>query len=216
MRVQAKWAMTLLIMGLPGAVKCADSEAGFHLDRRVIEATRLDWEFAAGPGANLPGRYDSRRQRYQLFVPGAYQSTKTWPLVVFVSPGDDPMGWRAWRKPCEDADWFFAAPYGVGNSCPPGQRVRAILDVLDDVRARYRIDPDRTYLAGFSGGADPACRIAFALPDQFGGVIALSGDGPLPALDHLRRRMGERLSVALIRGSDDRTRQRQEKFLAPC
>ena len=97
-----------------------------------------------GAGARLPGKYDSRQQRYQLFAPPTWKPTRTWPLVVFVSPGDDPLGWRAWRKPCEDADLPFAAAYGVGNSCPPGQRVRALLDVLDDVRKHYRIDPDRS------------------------------------------------------------------------
>ena len=93
--------------------------------------------------------------------------------------------------------------------------MRAVLDVLDDIRRHYRIDPDRTYLAGFSGGAEVACRIAFALPELFGGVICLSGDVPLPVLDHLRRRAVERLSIALSAGSDDRARRQQEKYLAP-
>src|ERR1700722_14904502 len=148
MRVRARWVMTFLVLGLPAAGKSAEPQTGFHLEQRVREATRLDWEHASGPGAKLPGRYDSRQQRYQLFVPTTYKATRTWPLVVFVSPGDDPLGWSAWRKPCEDADWFFAAAYGAGNSCPAGQRVRAVLDVLDDVRKHYRIDPDRTYLGG--------------------------------------------------------------------
>jgi pimeloyl-ACP methyl ester carboxylesterase len=204
-----------LLLGLCAVGRCAEPEKGFQLEQRVHEATRLDWEFAAGPGARLPGRYDSRTQRYQLFVPATYQAAKTWPLVVFVAPGDDPLGWPAWSKPCEDSDWLFAAAYGTGNSCPPGQRVRAILDVLDDVRQHYRIDPDRTYLAGFSSGAETACRIAFALPDHFGGAIALSGAVPLPELDYLRRRAGERLSVALVCGSADRVRRQQEKYSLP-
>jgi pimeloyl-ACP methyl ester carboxylesterase len=214
MRVQAKWVVVLLV-GLSGVGRGAEEEKGFQLEQRVREATRLDWEFAAGAGTKLPGRYDSRQQRYQLFVPATYKSTKSWPLVLFVSPGDDPLGWPAWRKPCEDGDLFFAAAYGAGNSCPPGQRVRAILDVLDDVRQHYHIDPDQTYLCGFGGGAATACRIAFALPEQFGGVIALSGDIALPLLDHLRRRAGERLSVALVSGSTDRSRRQLEKYNLP-
>jgi pimeloyl-ACP methyl ester carboxylesterase len=216
MRDRIGWLAALAALLLvAGVVPGAERESGFHPERRVREATRLDWEFAAGPGAKLPGRYDSRRQRYQLFAPATYKPTKAWPLVVFVSPGDDPLGWRAWSKPCEAADWFFAAAYAAGNSCPPGQRVRAILDVLDDVRRQFRIDPDRTYLCGLAGGSAVACRIAFSLPESFGGIVSLSGDVPLPDLEHLRKRAGDRLSVALVCGRDDPARARQEKYLLP-
>jgi predicted esterase len=204
-----------ILLGVCAAGHGAEGETGFFLEQRVREATRLDWEFAAGAGAKLPGRYDSRQQRYQLFAPATYKTAKSWPLVVFVSPGDDPLGWLAWRKPCKDGDWFFAAAYGAGNSCTAGQRVRAVLDVLDDIRRNYRIDPDRTYLAGFAGGTEIACRIAFALPDHFGGIIALSGDIPLPGLEHLRRRAADRLSVALVCGSAERARRQQEKYHLP-
>jgi predicted esterase len=208
--------MSLLLVALaPGPAWTAGPETGFQPERRVREATRLDWEFAAAPDATIPARYDSRQQRYQLFVPETYKETRSWPLVVFLSPGDDALGWRAWGKPCESGDWLFAAPYGAGSTRPLGQRVRAAVDVLDDVRQHYRIDPERTYLAGFSGGAALACRIAFALPEHFGGVIVLSGDAPLPALEHLRTRAAERLSVALLAGSADPGRAQQEKYLAP-
>jgi pimeloyl-ACP methyl ester carboxylesterase len=193
----------------------AAPEKGFQAERRVRGPTGLDWECVAPPRAKLPVRYDSRQQRYQLFVPVSYRETVSWPVVVFLSPGDDPLGWRGWRKPCESGDCFFAAPYGVGASCPEAQRARAVLDVLDDVRRHYRIDPERTYLAGFSAGAALACRIAFALPELFGGVVVLSGDAPLPQLEHLRTRAAERLSVALIVGDRDSGRAQHESYLAP-
>jgi predicted esterase len=216
MRAAPTIGLSLLVAAL-FATRCPadEPERGFQLERKVKEATRLDWQFAAGPAAKSIGRYDPRDQRYQLYVPPTYKSTKTWPLVLFVSPGDDPLGWRAWRKPCEDGDWLFAAAYAAGNTCSLGQRIHILLDVLDDVRRRYQIDPDRTYIAGFSGSSAVAARIAFALPDHFGGIISLSGDAPLPELQHLRRRAAERLSVALVCGSDDPARRRQEKYFFP-
>jgi hypothetical protein len=209
MRTQAGCALLLL------ATASAGQEKGFQAERNVQEPTRLDWEFVAGKGASLPASYDSRRQRYQLFVPPSYTRTREWPLVLFVSPGDDPLGWRAWQTPCEEAGWLFAAPYGAGNACPRGQRVRAVLDVLDDVRRHYRLDPERTYLAGAGGGAELAAAVAFALPEYAGGVIAFGGDAPLPQLPHLRHRLRDRLSVALVCGKDDPARPLQEKFLTP-
>src|SRR5262249_35037549 len=82
-------------------------------------------------------------------------------------------------------------------------------------RRHYRIDPERTYLAGAGGGAELACRLAFALPELAGGVIAVAGDAPLPRLAHLRHRLQDRLSVALVCGPAAPARPRQEDYLAP-
>src|SRR5579871_85802 len=164
----------VLLAAMPSLVLSADDpESGFQAEMAVSRPTRLDWQFVAAEfgkdAARLPHFYLSVRQRYQLYVPPAYKPGTTWPLLVFLSPGDDPLGWRYCQKLCEDKDVFFCAAYGAGNNTPPGQRVRLILDVLDDVRRRFAIDPDRTYLAGFSGGGRLACTIAFAMPEYCGG-----------------------------------------------
>jgi dienelactone hydrolase len=185
----------------------------------VNKPTRLDWQFVATEfgkeAARLPHFYLSVRQRYQLYVPPAYQPDKTWPLLVFLSPGDDPLGWRYWQKLCEDKDVFFCAAYGAGNYTPPGQRIRLILDMLDDVRRRFSIDPERTYLAGFSGGGRLACTIAFAMPEYFGGVLAVGGANPPHHLDYLRHGAEDRLSVALVTGENDLNRREIEVLWAP-
>jgi pimeloyl-ACP methyl ester carboxylesterase len=213
------WAAMLFGAGLGSAPLRAAEETGFQAEVRVQLETRLDWKFvAAGFGrdaAKLPADYDSSQQRYQLYVPKHYDTSKPWPLVLFVSPGDDPLGWRFWQKPCEDGEMFFCAAYGAGNNTPPGRRVRIVLDVLDDVRRHYKIDPDQTYVAGFSGGGRIACTIAFALPEHFGGVIPVCGTNPLNALDYLRLRVRDRLSVAFVTGATDFNRRENEEFMAP-
>jgi predicted esterase len=215
MRFHAGWAAALVVFGLAAGKNRSAEPVGFQPERRVHESTRLDWEFAAGAGARLPASYDPRKLRYQLFVPDDYKAKSAWPLVVFVSPGDAPLGWKTWQKPCEQAGWLYCAAIGAGNDCPQAQRIRSVCDMLDDVRRHYRIDPDRTYLAGHGGGAALAFRLAAALPEFFGGVILMSGDGELPGSDHLRERLRERLSVALVCGGNDRARTRLEKFRLP-
>jgi hypothetical protein len=219
--MECRWVgLGLLVCALlPGLAGAAEDDSGFFPEVRVRAGTRLDWELAARAfppaQARVSSAYDSRTQRYQLFVPATYKPARTWPLVLFVSPGDDPLGWRAWRKVCENNDLFFCAAYGAGGNNTPGRRVRVVLDAFDDLRRRYRIDPERTYLAGLSGGASLACTLAFALPDYFGGVIAAGGSAPLPRLDHLRHRVRDRLSVALLAGADDPARRELELLRAP-
>jgi predicted esterase len=188
-------------------------------DVTVKAPTRLDWGFVArqfGPDqGKLPADYDSAKQRYQLFVPKDYTKERAWPLVLFISPGDSPGGWGAWRRACEEQGALFCAPYGAGNNCPIGQRCRIVLDALDDVRRAYHIDPDRTYVSGFSGGARMSCTIGFCLPEYFGGIVPIGGTNPLPKLSYLKHRIRDRLAVAHVAGDTDFNRKEHEDFMHP-
>ena len=209
------------ILGLIAAFPAvaADPPTGFRDEVVVENPTLLPWEFAAqsfGPeAAKLPKDYDSRRQRYQLFVPAKYTKARSWPLIVFISPGDDPLGWKSWQKVCEGSNILFCAAYGAGNNCPVGQRTRMVLDMLDDVRRHYRIDPDETYLTGFSGGGRVACTIAFALPEYFGGLVPICGTNPPHKLAYLNHRAQDRLPVALVTGTGDFNRGENEDYMLP-
>jgi hypothetical protein len=200
-----------------GAGSATAADTGYQSEVTVKQPTRLDWEFVASAFGKeeLPASFDSAMQKYQLFVPKSYNASTNWPCIVFISPGDDPLGWKYWQQVCEERDILFCAAYGAGNGCPAGKRIRIVLDVFDDVRREYRIDPDRTYLAGFSGGGRMACTIGFALPEYFGGVIPICGTNPLPKLDYLRHRLRDRLSVAFITGATDFNRKETEDFMFP-
>jgi predicted esterase len=214
----AWWLLTVGWLAWPCAAPSA-AQTGLHPEERVTRPTRLDWQFAAadfGPdAARLPRDYDSGKQRFQLYVPRGYRAGKAWPLVLFISPGGAPMGWSHWQKPCEQLGLFFCAPFAAGNDCPAGRRTRIVLDAFDEVRRRYRIDPEQTYLAGFSGGGRLACTIAFALPEYFGGVIPVCGTNPLNRLTYLRHRVRDRLSVAFVTGTGDFNRRENEAYMYP-
>lgn len=209
--------VVLAAVSTPAAAQAV--KTGLSSEVVVKQPTRLDWQFATrgfGAGADkLPEGYDSTKQRYLLYVPKTYSAKKAWPLIVFVSPGDDPGGWNAWKKTCEDNGVLFCAPYKAGNTTPIGPRVRIVLDVLDDVRRQYVIDSQQTYITGFSGGGRMACSIGFALPEYFGGVAPICGVNPLPTLTYLQHRVRERQSVAFITGETDFNRKENEVYLHP-
>ncbi len=188
-------------------------------ERKVAAATRLDWAFAARgfpiKDTKLPASYDSTKQKYQLYVPKGYIKEKPAALVLFISAGDAPTGWSNWRKSCETEGAFFACAYGAGNTTPAGQRIRIILDVLDDVRRAYQIDADQTVITGFSGGGRMACAIGFALPEYFGGVVPLCGTNPIPGPAWQRHLVEERLSVAFVTGEKDMNRKENEGYMYP-
>jgi len=188
-------------------------------EQRVAAATRIDGSFAVqgfGKDAGkLAANFDSTKQRYQLFVPKQFDKDKPAALVLFISPSDQPAGLAVWQKVCEQHGVLFASPFAAGNNVPAAQRVRIILDVLDDVRRRHRVEPEQTYLSGFSGGGRMACAIAFALPEYFGGIAPVCGTNPPPGLAYLRHRVQDRLAVALVTGETDFNRKEHEVYMAP-
>jgi predicted esterase len=194
---------------------------GFHARLRVVFPGRFDWAFAVPPGG-LAGEapkeatdYASGRQFYQLYVPRGYNLRQRYPLVLFLSPRDDPNEFKGWEALCDKYGIVYAAPYDAGDGCAPARRVRIALDVFDDVRRRVRLDTDRVYLAGFAGGARAACELAFAVPEAFGGVLACSG-GAVPRMEPwVRDRVKERLSVALLAGEVDTDRAALERRFHP-
>jgi dienelactone hydrolase len=211
---------TIAVAILPADALSAALPPGYHAKVNVAAPTRIDWTFAlanrslVNPPADWLGDYDSTAQQYELFLPPR-QTKKPLPVILFISPSKEPMGWKRFEKLCKQQGILFAGPRGAGNDCSPKKRVRIVLDVLDDLRRHYPIDADRTYLAGFSGGGRIACAIAFALPEYFGGVMPMCASGDLREESWLRQRVLDRLSVALLTGEKDFNRGEVERLRGP-
>jgi poly(3-hydroxybutyrate) depolymerase len=194
---------------------------GFHGPVRVSAPTRLDWTFvltnrslARIPEGWLPD-YDSKKQTYDISVPARRNTKMSLPLILYLSPGRDTGSGKAFARVAQARGFLYAAPLNAGNDCPSRQRVRIILDVFDDIRRQFPVDPDRTYIAGFSGGGRIASAIAFALPEFFGGVIPVCAGGFPRDEPWLRQRVVERLSVALLTGQTDFNRGEVERLRGP-
>jgi pimeloyl-ACP methyl ester carboxylesterase len=200
-----KIILPLVVLFLSGTIASAQQAR----TERVSAETGLDWVFAmanqspAEPPAEWLEGYTSTEQSYSLYVPQRYQKRKSWPLVIFISPGNGPTGFAQWKEACQKNAILFASPSGAGNNVPAPRRIHIIADVLDDIRRKYNVDTDRTYIGGHSGGGRIACSIAFALPEYFGGVIPVCAGGELRSESWLRQRVIDRLSIAQLTGETD-------------
>lgn len=201
----SRWG--LLLLALTTSIHFAQGQEFRYIEKIVVaEPTTLDWVFPLSGTSppTIPPELATATERggkfsYEFYGP-AEDAGAPLPLVVFVSPENRPVGLPFWAATCERHGVMFAGVRDAGNGVPEARRVRAVVETLGDVRRRQRVDPERTYLAGFSGGAHVACRTAFALPEYVGGVAAI-GYAPRPPDDAwLRLRMRERLSLAIIVG----------------
>jgi pimeloyl-ACP methyl ester carboxylesterase len=195
---------------------------GYNPRVRVLAGSRLEPTFAAAddvlastPRDALVG-YQSRQQRYQLYIPTTYQHNQAHPLILFLSASSSPDEFTIFDALCRKYGVLFACPYNAGDDCAPGRRLRIALDTLEDVRQRLNVDTDRIYLAGFSGGGRLASDIACSYPEFVGGVLALGGTGGLRNEPWMRDRVVERLSVALAVGEYSPVRQEVERWRWPA
>jgi hypothetical protein len=182
---------------------------GYHPVVRVQAPGRLDWTFVVSrqstdpaPAAQMAG-YNSMAQSYELYIPPSRNPRKPLGLILHISCAQKSDGWVYFEKICEKHGLALAGVHGAGNAIPDPWRARIVLDVLDDVRRRLPIDPDRTYITGGSGAGHEAGAIAHALPELFGGVIGMCGAWNLRAEQMLRQRMRERFSEAIVTGAAD-------------
>ena len=195
-------------------------ESWYAATEHVAADTRLDWMYPllhrspAEPPPALIANDQSTAQAYDFDGP-ADATGGPFPLVIFISPSDRPVGFRLCQPTCRNHGVLFADLIGMGNGKPVARRVRAVLDVLDDIRSRYPIDPDRTYLAGFSGGGHVAATVALHLPEYFGGVASF-GHAPMPLPDEpLLQHIERRLSLAIVVGDREPAGAMTEDYAAP-
>ena len=218
--MKTKCLLAFLLVSVLPSVRGAGLPPGYHAKVAVSAPTRLDWTFAlsnrslAEPPADWLGDYDSTKQHYELYVPRR-EAKKLLPVILFISPSGEQLGWKRFETACKQQGILFAGPFDAGNDCPTKKRARIVLDVLDDLRRNYPLDADRTYVAGFSGGGRVACALAFALPECFGGAMPICAGHDLRAESWLRRRVVERLRVASLTGEKDFNRAEVERLRVP-
>jgi hypothetical protein len=194
---------------------------GYHADVKVLAPGRLDWTYVLSDQSYDPevlaanAVYQSTRQSYEFFAPPPRVPVRPYPLILSISTSPRSGAWGYFGPTCQKHGALFAGVHGAGNDVPTGRRARTVLDVLDDVRRRYPVDPDRTYIVGVSGAGHAADQIAHALPELFGGVMAICGAWNLRLEPTTRLRVGERLSEAVLTGETDFNRPELEREFFP-
>jgi len=152
---------------------------------------------------------DPRHEKFGLYVP-AEKPAKGYGLLVWVSPLDGPGIPPDWPATLEARGVIFVTAGRSGNDASPlGRRIPLALTAAANVVRSHKIDPDRIWIAGFSGGARIAERMALAYPDVFSGAIidgssdaVGSADVPLPPRENFERLL-DRMSIVFSSGEED-------------
>ncbi len=162
--------------------------------------------YEAAPVGMLPGqpvRVRGRSLSYGLFVPAAYDPAVAFPLVVCLHgagfTGDSYL--ERWAARLGEFS-ILACPTSMAGAWWTRLSEELVLATIKDVRARYRIDPDRMYLTGMSNGGIGAWIVGMHHAPRFAAVAPMAGgldQALFPFLDNLRH-----TSLYVIHGAQDR------------
>ena len=153
---------------------------------------------------------DPAQEHWQVYVPADYDGSTPYGVLVWVPPWDVlgiPSGWQRILK--EHHVIYVAAGNSGNDQSVPMRRVPLALTGLVNIISRYKTDPDRIYIAGFSGGGVVASVMAAAYADVFTGGMFVSTsyglgteDEPVPPLERFKLMQGRGRYVFLV-GTED-------------
>jgi predicted peptidase len=126
------------------------------------------------------------RCQYLLFLPEGYgQKKQRWPVILFLhgagERGSDLNLVKKHGPPKiveERKDFPFIV---ISPQCPAGgwwtDENEVLINLLDDVAARYSVDKERIYLTGLSMGGFETWALAAAYPEHFAAIAPICGGG---------------------------------------
>jgi predicted peptidase len=148
---------------------------------------------------------------YLLYLPKEYgkDSAQKWPLMVFLhgsgESGSDLEKVKVHGPPkliAQGKEFPFIV---VSPQAPAGPRrgwdVETLNALLDEILAKYPVDPDRVYLTGLSMGGYGTWAWATANPERFAAIAPICGGG----LARMSARRLRDLPVWVFHGAKDPT-----------
>ena len=124
--------------------------------------------------------------KYLLFLPEGYgQKRKRRPMILFLhgagERGDDLSKVKKHGPPKlveKQKDFSFIV---LSPQCPEDDwwtdKVEVLINLLDDIVAKYDVDTKRIYLTGLSMGGYGTWSLASAYPERFAAIVPICGGG---------------------------------------
>jgi len=143
---------------------------------------------------------DDTDQPYSVYIPENFDENRAYPLVVFlhgawsnhrlgmrrlfgvgnsqgydfIKPGNVPfendVEATRYFPPFRPVDYIAAAPLARGTAGYQGVPEQDVYDMIDDLKARFRIDEDRVYLTGLSMGGGGTLWLGLTRPDVWAAI----------------------------------------------
>jgi dienelactone hydrolase len=115
------------------------------------------------------------KERFTAVLPDNYDGKRPVGLLVWIdvtSQGEIP---KYWRPALSRQGLIVVGAKNAGNRRTRWERYQLALAAAHAAKGRWRIDPKRIYVGGFSGGGRSASWLSLHYPDVFRGGLMMAG-----------------------------------------
>ncbi len=151
----------------------------------------------AVPGQQAAGKFSTEVTQkvdmdYLLYLPKGYDSQDRWPLLVFLhgagERGSDVNQVKKHGPPKlvaagQDLPFIVLSPQCAERS---SWQPEALSKLIDEIAAKYKVDPDRIYLTGLSMGGFGTFALAAAHPEKFAAIVPICGGGDPKSVERFK------------------------------
>jgi poly(3-hydroxybutyrate) depolymerase len=163
---------------------------------------------------------DDTEQPYAIYIPKNYSPKKTYPLVVMLhgagsnhrlalkrvfgksnNLGENDVEASLVFPKFKDVPYIVISPNARGTMGYQGVAEKDVWDMIADVKSKFLIDENRTYLTGLSMGGGGTMWIGLTRPDFWAAIAPVCPAPPANTISYLPNVNG--MPVHFFQGSDD-------------
>jgi predicted peptidase len=133
---------------------------------------------------------------YLLYLPADYDkdTKKQWPLIMFLHGAGErgkkvqtvaKFGLAKLTAKGKQFDFIIVSPQCPNDVWWP-EKTDVLINLLDEIETKYRVDTDRVYLTGLSMGGFGTWSLACRYPQRFAAIAPICGGGELPGAHRLK------------------------------
>ncbi len=117
-----------------------------------------------------------------IYVPPTYDGTEAYGVYVHINPTEGGLRpSKEWQAVLDKMHLIFVSPNKTSNNEAALLRVVLGLDALATVEAKFKVNPARVFVGGFSGGGHMAMLSQMMYPEIYQGAISHAAQSLLPA-----------------------------------
>lgn len=149
----------------------------FENEFLIFQNGKDPYEGKTGPyRRGFKSKYDGSYQPYTIKLPNNYDSTKRYPLLVFMhGSGQDEQ--TLLNRPRSNGKFIELAPYGRDKfrAYASQESQIDIVEAIDAVISTFSVDKETIIIGGFSMGGYGALRVYYEHPELYKGVAVFAG-----------------------------------------
>lgn len=157
-------------------------------------------------------RHWSAGVKYRVYLPPEYHHYRSYPLIILPPNFSETYetATAGWLEPAARKGFILAVPEWVDGKqdryLSSDKEQEAVLEVLRDLRRRFRVDSNRVSLAGYSSGGSLVFDTALTRPHLFASAAVICGHTP-EGIEQLRYN-AQYLPFYIVDSSKNRFREK--------